>query len=350
MGISASIVGWGMAVPTQVRTNADLEQLIDTTDEWIVSRTGIRERRVASEGESTFTLGRDAGQRALACADLPAAEIDLVITATLTPEFSIPATAGLIQDAIGAVNAGAFDINAACAGFVYGLGVARGLIESGAHRTVLLIGSDTMSRVIDWTDRSTCVLFGDGAGAVVLQASDRPGGILSTVLGSDGSGAELLYVPAGGSRTPASVASVRDGLHFVSMNGREVYKFAVKATARAAAEAIAQAGLAAADIDLFIPHQANTRIIDSAARLLGIPRDRVFVNVEHYGNTSAGSIPIALCEALEKGRIAPDDHIVLVGFGAGLAWAAVTMQWTAPVAAVTTTPRLTAAVVPVGDA
>ncbi len=337
-----------MAVPTQIRTNADLEQMIDTTDEWIVSRTGIRERRVAKEGESTFTLGRDAAQRALARADVPAAEIDLVITATLTPEFSMPATAGLIQHAIGADNAGAFDINAACSGFVYGLAVARGLIGSGAHRTVLLIGSDTMSRVIDWTDRSTCVLFGDGAGAVVLQASDRPGGILSTELGSDGSGAELLYVPAGGSRTPASLASVSDGLHFVSMNGREVYKFAVKATARAAAKALDAAGLAASDIDLFIPHQANTRIIDSAARVLGIPPERVFVNVERYGNTSAGSIPIALCEAVTEGRIAPDDHLLLVGFGAGLSWAAATMQWTAPVPTATPTRRSDAAVVPAG--
>ena len=328
---TATIVGWGMAVPAQIRTNADLEALVDTSDEWIVERTGIRERRIAADNETTFTLGQAAAERALAVAGLRGTDVDLVIVATLTPEFAFPATASLIQDAIGARDAGAFDLNAACTGFVYGLAVARGMIESGMHRTVLLVGSDVMSRIIDWSDRATCVLFGDGAGAVVMQAADRPGGVLSTTLGSDGSGADLLCVPAGGSRRPASEATLRAGLHYVRMNGREVYKFAVNVMSRAAGHAISLAGLGPEDIDLFIPHQANVRIIRSASAALGVPESRVFVNVQRYGNTSAGSIPIALCEAIEAGRLAPGDRLVLVGFGGGLTWAAAALQWTAPV-------------------
>ncbi len=304
--------------------------MVDTTDAWIVERTGIRERRIAGEGETTFSLGLAAATTALDVAELDGGDVDLVIVATLTPEFAMPATASLIQDAIGASKAGAFDINAACAGFVYAMSVAKGLIESGAHRNVLVVGSDTMSRIVDWTDRSTCVLFGDGAGAIVMQASDRPGGIQSVALGSDGAGAELLYVPAGGSRSPATAETVRRGLHYLAMDGREVYKFAVKATARAARDVIRQAGLTPDDVDLFIPHQANTRIIASAARSLGLPAERVFMNVERYGNTAAGSVPIALCEAIEQGRIKPGDQVVLVGVGGGLAWAAVAMEWTAP--------------------
>ncbi len=328
---AATIVGWGMAVPACVRTNADLESLVDTSDAWIVERTGIRERRIAGDGESTFTLALSAAEKALASAGIRGADVDVVIVATLTPHFSVPATASLVQHAIGARRAGAFDLNAACAGFVYGMELARSLVAGGRHRTVLLIGSDTLSRIVDWTDRSTCVLFGDGAGAVVVQAAEEPGGMLSTLLGSDGGGAELLYVPAGGSRTPASGRTIEQGLHYLRMNGREVFKFAVRATARAAIEVMGAAGLRPADIDLFIPHQANVRIIESAAAALGLPQERVFVNADRYGNTSAGSIPIALCEALDEGRIAQGDRIVLVGFGAGLSWAAAAMQWTAPV-------------------
>ncbi len=303
--------------------------MVDTTDAWIVERTGIRERRIAGKGETTFSLGLAAATGALEVAKLEGGDVDLVVVATLTPEFGVPATASLIQEAIGASSAGAFDINAACAGFVYAMSVAKGLIESGAHRNVLIVGSDTMSRIVDWTDRSTCVLFGDGAGAVVMQASDRPGGIQSVALGSDGAGAELLYVPAGGSRTPATTETVRRGMHYLAMDGREVYRFAVKATARAARDVMGQAGLTADDVDLFIPHQANTRIIASAARSLGLPDERVFMNVERYGNTAAGSVPIALCEAIEQGRVKPGDQVVLVGVGGGLAWAAAAMEWTA---------------------
>lgn len=304
--------------------------MVDTTDAWIVERTGIRERRIAGEGETTFSLGLAAATAALDVAGLDGDDVDLVIVATLTPEFAMPATASLVQEAIGASRAGAFDINAACAGFVYAMSVAKGLIESGAHRNVLIVGADTVSRIVDWTDRSTSVLFGDGAGAVVIQASDPPGGIQSVTLGSDGAGAELLYVPAGGSRSPATAETVRRGLHYLAMDGREVYKFAVKATARAARDVIHQSGLTPDDVDLFIPHQANTRIIASAAKSLGLPADRVFMNVERYGNTAAGSIPISLCEAIEEGRIKPRDRVVMVGFGGGLAWAALAMEWTAP--------------------
>ncbi len=324
----ATIVGWGKALPEHVRTNAELESLVDTTDEWIVSRTGIRERRIASDGETTFTLGRDAAVRALAQAGIAAADVDLVIVATLTPEMPMPSTASLIQDAIGARSAGAFDVNAACAGFTYGLEIARAFIDSQAARTVLLVGAETISRVVDWTDRSTCVLFGDGAGAIVLRASDH-GGVRGTALGSDGSGAKLLQIAAGGSRRPASVETVRDRLHTLTMNGREVYKFAVKATARSAAAAMARAGWRPTELDLFIPHQANVRIIDAAARELQLSADRVFVNADIYGNTSSASIPIALCEAIEQGRVSPGDRLVLVGFGAGLSWAAVAVEWTA---------------------
>ena len=329
MSRAATITGWGMSVPQQIRTNADLERMVATSDEWIVSRTGIRERRIANDDESTFSLAHEAAKHALQVADVHPNDIDLVIVATLTPEYGFPATASLVQDALGAARAGAFDLNAACAGFVYGVAVARGLIESGTHETILLIGADTMSRVVDWTDRSTCVLFGDGAGAVVMQATDGPGGILSTVLGSDGAGAPLLIQPAGGSRQPATAETIASGAHFLRMNGREVYKFAVKATAEAARRTMYETGLGPDDVDLFIPHQANLRIIKSAARGAGIPMDRVFVNADRYGNTSAGSIPIALCEALEAGRIQAGDLVLMVGFGAGLAWAAAAMEWTA---------------------
>ena len=328
--MSATIVGWGMAVPDQIWTNAHLESMVDTTDAWIVSRTGIRQRRIAADGETTFTLGHTAAVRALAQAGVSAADVDLVIVATLTPETPMPATANLIQDAIGARSAGAFDLNAACAGFTYSLELGRALIDAGTARTVLVIGSETMSRVVDWTDRSTCVLFGDGAGAVVLQSS-ADGGICGNSLGSDGSGAPLLHILAGGSRRPASMETVRDRLHLLSMNGRAVYKFAVKATVRAAAVAMARAGWQPTDLDLFIPHQANVRIINAIADELRLEPERVVINADVYGNTSSASIPIALCEAIDQGRVSPGDRLVLVGFGAGLSWAAVAVEWTAPV-------------------
>ena len=328
MSEHARIVGWGKALPARTLTNKELERMVDTTDEWIRTRTGIRERRIAGPGETTLSLAAGAAREAIQVAGVPPAEIDLVIVSTFTPEFGgMPSTASMLQDAIGASNAGAFDLNAACSGFVYGLALAHAMIASGLHRTVLLVGAETMSRVLDWTDRATCVLFGDGAGAVVLTACNSPGGVLSCVLGSDGSGGALLSVPSGGSRTPASLQTVQDASHFIKMNGKEVYKFAVSALPRSVRQAVAKANLTLGDIDLFIPHQANIRIISSAAEALGVSMEKVFTNVERYGNTSAASIPIALCEAIEAGLVRHGTKLVLAGFGGGLSWGAAVVEW-----------------------
>jgi 3-oxoacyl-[acyl-carrier-protein] synthase III len=326
----ARIAGWGKALPSRVLTNAELEGMVDTSDEWIRTRTGIRERRIAGPDESTFTLAVEAGRKALAVARVAPVEVDLVVVCTFSPEFGgMPSTASLVQDALGASRAGAFDLNAACSGFIYGLALAQGLITSGMQRTVLVIGAETMSRLLDWGDRSTCVLFGDGAGAVLLRAGEGPDGLLSSVLGSDGSGGELLWIPGGGSRQPASAESVEAAQHFIRMNGKEVYRFAVSAAPRASRQAVQQAGLSMEEIDLFVPHQANVRIILSAAGALGIPPERTFVNVDRYGNTSAASIPIALCEAVEEGRVRPGAHVLLAGFGGGLTWGASVLRWAA---------------------
>lgn len=323
----ARIVGWGSAVPSRVVTNFDLEKLVETDDEWIRSRTGISERRIAGPKETTGTLAIRAAQRALQVADLSPSKIDLVIVATTTPDYPMPAVASLVQDGIGASHAGAFDVNAACSGFVYALAVANGMVASGQCENVLLIGADTLTRLVDWTDRSTCVLFGDGAGAVILQSSDDPTGVLAVTLGSDGSGYQSLYIPAGGSRTPNTPETLQSRQNFIKMKGGEVYRFAVGTVASATQTVLGQAGLTVDDIDLFIPHQANIRIIQSAAKALKIDPEKVFSNVHHYGNTSAASIPIALCEAVDEGKVRAGDHIVMVGFGAGLSWGATLVQW-----------------------
>ena len=324
----ASVAGWGKALPQQVLTNAQIEAMVDTSDEWIRTRTGIRERRIAAPDESTFTLATEAGRQALAVAGVGAEAVDLVIVCTFSPEFGgMPSTASLVQDALGASRAGAFDLNAACSGFIYGLAMAQGTIAAGMFRRVLVIGAETMSRLLDWHDRSTCVLFGDGAGAVLLEAGSGPDGLLSCVLGSDGSGGELLWVPGGGSRRPASIESVEGAQHYIRMNGKEVYRFAVTVAPRAALQAVQQAGLTVPDVDLFIPHQANMRIMLSAAASLGIAPERTFVNLDRYGNTSAASIPIALCEAVEEGRVGPGDDILMTGFGGGLTWGAAVLRW-----------------------
>jgi 3-oxoacyl-[acyl-carrier-protein] synthase-3 len=325
----AHIVGWGKALPQQILTNEELSRRVDTSDAWIRDRTGIQERRIATK-ETTASLALHAAQDTLEVADIDPREIDLVIVATSTPEYIFPMTASIVQDQLGACNAGAFDMNAACSGFVYALAVACGLITSGAHDTVLVVGAETMSRIVDWKDRATCVLFGDGAGAVLLRGSDRFGGVLSTVLGSDGSGGELLEVPAGGSRHPTSVETIVGNLHTIRMNGREVYRFATRVMVDAARRAIEKANLNLEDVDLLIPHQANLRIIDYAVKGLHLSPDKVFINLERYGNTSAASIPIALAEAIEAQRINPGDHIVMVGFGAGLTWASCAIEWTMP--------------------
>ncbi|CAG0936704.1 3-oxoacyl-[acyl-carrier-protein] synthase III [Thermoflexales bacterium] len=328
--IYAHIVGWGKHVPPKVMTNHDLAKIVDTSDEWIVPRTGIRERRIAGPKESSFTMGYAAAREALEKADMLPTEVGLIICATATPEHTFPSTASLIQDALGATHAGAFDLSAGCAGFVYALSLGAQVIQGGGHKVVLVIGSETMSRITNWKDRGTCILFGDGAGAVVLQASEQRGGVLSSLVRSDGSGGDLLIVPAGGSKLPASAETVLRNQHTIEMDGREIFRFATRIVDKSTREVLEQAGLTLDDVELFIPHQANLRIIQAGARTLGVDESRVFVNLEKYGNTSSASIPLALCEAVECGRVRPGDHLVLIGFGAGLAWAAAAIQWGPP--------------------
>jgi len=326
----AHIVGWGQCVPERVLTNDELAHSVDTSDEWIRTRTGIAERHVAAEGETTASIATQAARQALDVAHLSPAQLDLIIVATITPDYFFPATACLVQDALGAHRAAAFDLSAACAGFIYGLSLAAHLLSAGVYRTALVIGAETLSRITDWNDRATCVLFGDGAGAVILQAREDEGGVLASVLGADGSGGDLLWLPGGGSRHPASHQTVAEGLHFIRMKGREVFRFAVRAMPTATREVLNRAGLTLADLNLLIPHQANQRIIEAAARALELPDEVVYSNLERYGNTSAASIPIALCDAAEEGRIRPGDVVVCVGFGAGLTWGAAAIRWTRP--------------------
>jgi 3-oxoacyl-[acyl-carrier-protein] synthase-3 len=326
----AHIVGWGMSVPRRVMTNDDWAQVVDTSDEWIRSRTGIVERRIAGDGETTLTLSLDAAQKALDVAKLSPAQLDLIIVATVTPEHIFPATACLLQDSLGALNAGAFDLSAGCSGFMYALSLAADSIRAGSCQHVLVIGAETLSRIMDWSDRNICVLFGDGAGAVVVSGSEMPGGILSSVLGSDGSGGDHLILPAGGSKLPPSHATIDEGLHYMRMNGREVFRFASRTMDKAARLACDKANVTVENVKLFVPHQANIRIIKSAARSLKLEDERVFSNLDRYGNTSAASIPIALCEAIEANRVNRNDYLVLVGFGAGLTWGAIVMQWGVP--------------------
>ena len=307
-------------------TNADLARTVDTTDEWIVSHTGIKERRIAGR-ETTASLSIEAARAALESADLSPRQLDLIIVATSTPEYVFPSTACVVQDALGATNAGAFDLSAACSGFVYGVSLAANGIRAGMHQNVLVIGAETLSRVTNWSDRGTCILFGDGAGAFVMQASETPGGVLSSLLRADGSGGDALIIPAGGSHTPTTLDTVRANQHLIEMDGKEVYRFATRVMAAATREVVAGAGLTLDDIALIVPHQANRRIIDSAARALNLPEDRFVMNIDKYGNTSAASIPMALCEAVQAGRVRPNDHLVLIGFGAGLTWAATVIQW-----------------------
>ncbi|MEM7028720.1 MAG: beta-ketoacyl-ACP synthase III [Chloroflexota bacterium] len=327
----AHIVGWGMYLPEKVLTNDELSQKVDTSDEWIRSRTGIRERRIASEKETTASMAIFAAREALDRARIRPADVDLVVVATLTPEHVMPSTASLVQDALGAKNAGAFDLSAGCTGFVYALSTAAGMIRGGAAKVAVVIGAETMSRIIDWEDRSTCVLFGDGAGAVVLQASEEPGGVLSTMLGSDGAGGNHLILPAGGSKMPTTARTVAERQHFMKMNGPEVFRFATRVMGRAAKTACEKAGIELNDIDLFIPHQANTRIIKSATKYLKLNPDKVYENLHKYGNTSSASIPIALCEAIASGQVKEKDNLVFVGFGGGLTWGATVVQWGIPV-------------------
>ncbi len=330
--IYAHVVGWGMAVPESVLTNDDLSAIVETNDQWIQERTGIRERRIAGERESTATLGYKAAQRALEVADVLPAEIDMIIVATSTPENIFPSTASLIQDWLGASQAGAFDLSAACSGFVYATNMAAQAIRSGSIRTALVIGSETMTRVLDWQDRGTCILFGDGAGAIVLQASEEEGGVLSAVLRSDGAGYDLLGIPTVGSRDVSAKGINPNGhkMHKMFMVGSEVFKFATRVVDESIRQAVEMAGISLQDVSLVVPHQANKRILTAAARKLNIDEDKFMCNVDRYGNTSAASIPIALCEAIEQGRVHEGDHIVFVGFGGGLAWGSLVIKWGIP--------------------
>ncbi len=324
----ATIAGIGRSLPPRIMTNQEMEAFVDTTDEWIRTRTGIRERRVAPPEVATSDLALEAAQEALADAGVDARDLDLIIVGTATPDMLFPATACLVQDRLGARQAGAFDLSAACSSWAYGVAMGHAAIAAGSAETVLVIGSEVLSRITDWTDRATCVLFGDAAAAVVLRPCPPDEGFLAFHLGADGAGGPLICLPGGGSRRPASEQTIAARDHYIKMNGREVYKFAVRAIPRAIERVVAAAGLTIDQIDCFIPHQANIRIIEAAARRLGQPMDRFFVNVERYGNTSSASVPVALYEALEQGRIVPGDLVVFVAFGGGLTWGAAAMRWT----------------------
>lgn len=319
----AEITGWGTAMPPAVLTNDDLSRIVDTSDEWISGRTGIKERRISHVEVSE--LGRVAGLRAMAAAGIDPDRVDMVINATSTPENLLPATAGLIQDLVGASGAGAMDLNANCSGFVYSYVVADSLIRSGTADTVLLVGAEKFSYIVDWTDRSTCVLFGDGAGAVVLQATDQPVGLLASNLGNDGSAAQHLCLPGRG--TAGTVGALDPRQAGVQMNGPEIFRRAVTMMGDASADVVSQAGWVLEDVDLLIPHQANQRIIDATARRLKLDHSKVFSNVHAYGNTSAATIPVALAEALEQGLVAPGSNLVFAAFGGGLSWGAAAVRW-----------------------
>lgn len=321
------IIGTGKYVPEKILTNSDLEKIVETNDEWIVSRTGIRERHIAAPHEATSDLAYEAALKALDSAGMKAEDLDLIIIATVTPDSSFPSTACILQDKLGAKGAAAFDLSAACSGFVYSLATAVGFIQNGMYNNALIIGADTLSRITDYTDRNTCVLFGDGAGAVIIGEVPEGRGFQSFDLGAEGSGGNLLKLEAGGSRLPASQQTVEDKKHFIYMNGREVFKFAVRVMGSATERVLTKAGLGKEDIDLFVPHQANIRIIQSAMQRLDLPPEKCVINVDKYANTSATSIPLALVEAAEEGRMKEGDTVLMVGFGGGLTWGASVLIW-----------------------
>jgi 3-oxoacyl-[acyl-carrier-protein] synthase III len=323
------LTGWGGYAPSLVLTNADLEQMVETNDEWIVSRTGIRERRIAGPTETTASMAAVAGLRAIATAGLQPDDIDLILVGTLTADYPMPSAAALVKQAIGNKRAAAMDLAAACSGFVYGYATAHAYIVSGLAKNVLVIGAETLSRCTDWTDRSTCILFGDGAGAAVLSASDEPGGTTGIHLTTEPSGAYFIWLPAGGAARPANSTTLESREHYMKMKGAETFRMAVRTLGSTATAAVAKAGWTLADLDLVIPHQANSRIIEGLAKALDFPMERVFVNVQSYGNTSAASVPLALSEAVAAGRVKPGSKLLLVAFGAGLTSAAITLEWTA---------------------
>ncbi len=322
----AGIAGTGHAVPSGVLTNRDLESMVDTSDEWIVERTGIRERRICRNGEVTSDLAAEAAKKALEDAGMNAQDVDLIIVATVTPDMPFPSCACIVQAKIGASRAAAFDLGAGCTGFVYALAVASELVASGRYDTVLVIGAEMLSKIVDWRDRNTCVLFGDGAGAAVVRPARLGDGVITYVVGADGSRGDLLTLPAGGSARPASHETVDAGLHYLQMRGNQVYRFAVRIMVEATRAVLDRAGLTESDIQCVIPHQANQRLIDLAAERLGAP-EKVYSNVARFGNTSAASIPIALDEVSRAGKLKSGDRVLLVAFGAGLTWGSAILRW-----------------------
>jgi len=321
------ILGTGKYVPERILTNQQLEKMVETNDEWIVTRTGIKERRIAADNEATSDLAAKAAQEAIASAGLTAEDIDLIIVATVTPDMFFPSTACLVQDKLGAKKAAAFDLSAACSGFIYSLATGVSMIQSGLYKHILVVGAETLSRITDYSDRNTCILFGDGAGAVVIGEVAEGKGFKSFELGADGSGGELLKVNGGGSRRPATEETLANNEHVIHMAGNDVFKFAVRIMGSAAEEALKKANMTKADVDLLVPHQANIRIIQSAMQRLDLTEDKAMVNLDKYGNMSAASIPVALAEAVEQGKVKDGDTLCLVGFGGGLTWGASVLVW-----------------------
>jgi 3-oxoacyl-[acyl-carrier-protein] synthase III len=326
-GLAVSITGLGSHVPERVVTNDELSTMMETSDEWIVERTGIRERRIAAPEEALSDLALPAARQALEDAGISGSDLDLIIVATVTPDMAFPATAAILADELGAHEAGAYDLSAGCTGFMYAVAQAYGMLAGGLAQRALVVGGDVLSKILDWSDRGTAVLFGDGAGAVVLERVGQ-GGFLGFELGADGSGGPQLYLPAGGSRAPATAESVAERRHFVQMNGREVFKFATRVLVASAEAVLAECGRTIEDVDVYVPHQANVRIIEYATQKLGIPDDRVVIDVDRYGNTSSGSIPLALADAKADGRLAAGRLVLMTGMGAGLTWGSGLIEWT----------------------
>ncbi|HEY1664007.1 MAG TPA: beta-ketoacyl-ACP synthase III [Verrucomicrobiae bacterium] len=327
VGRTCSITGIGSYVPEKILTNQDLEKMVETSDEWIITRTGIKQRRIAAQDEFTSDMAAKAAQRAMKMAAVTAADIDLIIVATITPDMPFPATACLLQHKIGAKKAAAFDLEAACSGFIYGLEIGQQFIMSRTYDTVLVVGAEKLSAITDWTDRNTCVLFGDGAGAVILQNRANSHGLLTAVMGADGGKGDLLFMPAGGSKCPASQSTVDSRMHFLRMEGKETFKNAIQAMQSAATEVLQRCEIDITKIDCIIPHQANRRIIDALGERLGAKPEQLFINLDKYGNTSAASVAIALDEAVASGRVSRGDLILLMVFGAGLTWGAAVIEW-----------------------
>lgn len=324
---SIGITGVGSALPDNIVTNLDLEKRVDTSDEWIRSRTGISERRISPQNMATSDLATEAAIKAMEFSNTNPEDIDLIIVATVTPDMAFPSTASIVQKNINAINAAVFDVEAACSGFIYSMSIGEQFIKTGTYKKVLIIGADTLTKIVDWSDRNTCVLFGDGAGAAILEEVEEGYGIRGLTLGANGVKGDVLTQPAGGSRLPASFNTINDRLHFIKMDGNEVFKFAVRVMEKTSKEAIEKSKLKLEDINFLIPHQANIRIIESAAKRLKVSMDNVYVNLDKYGNMSAASIPVALDEAVRKKDIKKGDNIVLVAFGGGLTWGASVIKW-----------------------